>query len=146
MISISRATGGRIPLSALSNTTEGRLFAGIAQGGGSGDGSERRKPVRKRPHGNFIFTPQDIRSANEIVTEIKDGNELEIERPKHINKTVYLLPDAKPISDIDAKDQELVSLIRLDEIKRHAELERIFAEEEMKFTEELSVFLLLLED
>jgi hypothetical protein len=136
MIALSRASGGRVPRNVISLATQGRLYVELLS---------NHKPGRL-PRRSLRYTPDDIKSATEVMVEDIDGNILEIERPKHINKNIYVLTNAKPINELSKEDQELVSLLRLDEIKRHRELENLFADEERSFEEELALFLLLIED
>ena len=143
--SLAIATHGHLPCrTPLSLASMGLL--GPCEGGGK---KKTDKGFYRIPAKDFGVTDDDIiRSIRESETEkkeiLKGDTIVDYDSPLHQNNVPPLV-NPKPLNEIqDNLDRALAIELRIAEIKRHARIEQLYAEELRKLEEELLVLLLLI--
>jgi len=146
MSSLQLATDGVLPLCVIGLATNGYIACDQQEEIKAGGKKKSTKGFQRRS------LPDWIESEDEILQEIKAETQ-RVEREAESAVVDYETPvpylfspliAPKPLEYFtDALDRELAIRLRIAEIKRHALLQSLYAQELLRLEEELAVFLLL---
>ena len=153
-MSLQLATNGFLPLCVIGLATNGFMACdGIPlpepEEGGGGK-KKRAKKVYVFEDSPFVHFNDEtdyirvIRGNTEQVETETEGAIISHEALTHKNKTPPLVNPVELTEIEDTTDREIALLMRIEEIKRHALIERLYAEELRKLEEELTVLMLLI--